>query len=235
MGALAIADLTPMGGEPRVLDLKISERLGFWRDLDIRKIIKRNDVELSRYGVLATVAKTSGEKGGRPTTEYYLNEAQALLICMKSDTEKAADVREQIIKVFMAYRRGEFVQAGLAPAPVDQTVVVLQRLEARLEALEAAGKRLVKLYAEPLEEAMALSHAVDLWYGSRRLAKPKFWHDFEVRGIVLATYRQMTIDQARGVITDKCGASRTPSRTAIGRFWQRLDRLRNDTPSLRMH
>jgi hypothetical protein len=46
---------------------------------------------LERYGtVCATMAQTLPQ-GGRPSIEYYLNEAQALIICMKSD--RAADVR----------------------------------------------------------------------------------------------------------------------------------------------
>lgn len=235
MGCLAISDLTPMGGEPRVSDRRLSEILGFEREDYVRRLIVRHITEIKSWGVLHQTDGKPSVQGGRPTQTYWLNEGQAILICIFSRTDKAAEVRYQIITVYMAYRRGELVQEANMPAPVDQTVVTLQRLEKRLEALEAAGKRLVKLYAEPLEEAMALSHAVELWSGHKSQRHANFWHDLEVRGMVLATYRQMTVDQARAMILERCGADRTPSRSSLHRFWQQLDRLRNQTPSLRMH
>lgn len=50
---------------------------------------------------------TTTEKVGcvmRPVKTYYLNEAQALLLCMFSRTAKAAQVRKELIDVYMAYR-----------------------------------------------------------------------------------------------------------------------------------
>lgn len=45
----------------------------------VEPLIERNMAELLRFGVCATVAQTSGPKGGRPGKEYWLNEEQALL------------------------------------------------------------------------------------------------------------------------------------------------------------
>jgi hypothetical protein len=105
--SLAITDLSIVNNEPRMLDLRLAEALGFGQSRDIRKLVDRNVSELESHGrVCATVAQTSG-KGGRPTSEYWLNEAQALLIAMFSRTEKAAEVRHQIIQVFMAWRKQE--------------------------------------------------------------------------------------------------------------------------------
>ncbi|WP_085090269.1 hypothetical protein [Azospirillum oryzae] len=39
-------------------------------------------------------------------TIYWLNEGQVLVICMLSRTPQAAQVRKEVIEVFMAYRRG---------------------------------------------------------------------------------------------------------------------------------
>ncbi len=39
---------------------------------------------LEEFGVLHTIRETSGRLGGRPATEYLLNEEQAIYICMKS-------------------------------------------------------------------------------------------------------------------------------------------------------
>jgi len=52
-------------------------------------------------------------KRGRPGTAYYLNEEQALLLCIKADTNNAMLVREQVIRTFMAVRRGQ------PPAPIN--------------------------------------------------------------------------------------------------------------------
>jgi hypothetical protein len=96
-------------GEPRVVDLEIAERLGFERPRAIRQLIERNRAVLERHGSLPhRVAMIEVGKGAqREVAEFWLNEAQALLLCTKSDTAKAADVTEEIIKVFVAWRHGE--------------------------------------------------------------------------------------------------------------------------------
>ena len=46
-----------------------------------------------------------------------LNEAQALLVCVLSRTQKAKEVRAALIYIFMAWRRGDFQPtAALDPA-----------------------------------------------------------------------------------------------------------------------
>lgn len=109
--------LTPIEGGPRVHDLSLAERLEFSQALDIRKLIKRNEAKLLNFGVLATVAKTSGELGGRPTAEYFLNQKQAIFICMKSETDKAFDVQVEIVRVFDAYLSGEMKFDSALPVP----------------------------------------------------------------------------------------------------------------------
>jgi len=98
--------LQPINGEPRIRDLDLAERLGFELPYDIRKIIKRNMDNLLKFGVVATVAKTSGEQGGRPSVEYSLNRQQAIFLCMKSETDNAVDVQVEVVKIFDAYQSG---------------------------------------------------------------------------------------------------------------------------------
>lgn len=228
MGALAISDLTPMAGEPTVSDLKLAGALGFGRATSIRVSIQRHRAELLNFGPLRQTDANPGPQGGRPTTEFHLNEAQALLVCMFARTEKAAAVRKQVIDVFLAWRRGEL-------ASPDATVAVLRRIEARLGALESAGLRLDAVAQEPRGVALALTYAVDIWAGQVRTTRPKFWADVEVRGLVMTTHRQMTVDRARAVIVERCGEERAPSRTSLHRFWMRLDKMKSANPSLRMH
>lgn len=112
--------LTEIEGEPRARDLDIAERLGFERPRTIRQLIERNRAELDGFGVCCAVQQTSGVKGGRPATEFWLNEEQALLIATVSDAPKAPAVRAMLIKTFVAWRRGH-----LAKSEFDNTVTEL--------------------------------------------------------------------------------------------------------------
>ena len=61
---------------PRIRDLDLADKLGYERPHDIRELIRRFD---SLLGVIRTVRKTSGERGGRPGVEFWLTEEQATL------------------------------------------------------------------------------------------------------------------------------------------------------------
>lgn len=93
--------------EPRILDTDLAAALGMSRPRDIRgNLIGPNRPELERHGILREMNANSGKRG-RPVTAFYLNEQQALLITLFSRTEKAEDIRELVINVFMAWRRGQ--------------------------------------------------------------------------------------------------------------------------------
>lgn len=104
---LTVSNITLFQGEPRILDLTLAARLGMAQPRHIRELIDRNNAELQAHGGLSYDTTNPGARGGRPGTAYYLNEPQALLVCMFSRTPKAAIVRKALIEVFMAYRRGE--------------------------------------------------------------------------------------------------------------------------------
>ncbi|WP_052817055.1 hypothetical protein [Agrobacterium sp. SUL3] len=105
--AIADIELSVIKNEPRARDLDIAKRLGFSKPTNIRNLIKRNLVELERFGICFTAKQNHKGGRGRPTDEYWLNEEQSLLIAVLSDTENAADVRYMLIKVFVAFRRGQ--------------------------------------------------------------------------------------------------------------------------------
>lgn len=121
-------------GEPRVHDLVIAERLGFEQAYDIRKLIKRHNAKLLKFGVLATVAKTSGGLGGRPTAEFYLNQRQAIFICMKSETEQAFDVQAEIVRVFDAHLKSE---AQVKPAELTREQILVMALDSERGRIKA--------------------------------------------------------------------------------------------------
>lgn len=107
--------LTTLNGEPRVYDLDLAEKLGFDRPRDIRKLIKRNEAKLETFGGCATVARVIE---GNPTAEFYLNQKQAVFVCMKSETDRAFDVQVEIVRVFDAYLNGDLgTPATIASQP----------------------------------------------------------------------------------------------------------------------
>lgn len=66
-------------GEMRIRDLELAERLEFARPRAIRQIIKRNEAKLLNLGPCHTVKRVVE---GNETLEYWLNQKQAIFICM---------------------------------------------------------------------------------------------------------------------------------------------------------
>ena len=89
------------------MDLTVAERLGFTRPRSIRRLIERNRAELESYGPIATRRSAYHKE---LFDEFWLNESQALLVCLLSRTDKAAEVRHALIGVFTAWRRGKLAR-----------------------------------------------------------------------------------------------------------------------------
>lgn len=98
--------LVDVNGEPRIRDIELGERLGFERPRKIRDLIKANEAKLLKFGVCPAAGQTSGPLGGRPAQEYFLNQKQAIFICMKSETDKAFEVQADIVRVYDAHVQG---------------------------------------------------------------------------------------------------------------------------------
>lgn len=225
MQALALSDLRAVAGqEPRIHDLRLAEALGFQRPRAIRQVLVRNASELARYGEVSATIVATGPRGGRPSTEYWLNEGQALLICMFSETARAADVRQQLIEVFMAWRRGQ-----LPPAPRPDQPDAFTAMAERLSAIEAAIGFRARNGASSLAESV--TH-LPVWGNGRR---PKFWADTEVRNFLTEKHR---LDTMANVLTEAAalfGWDRLPSMSSLGRYWQLLDRVRGSAAPGKLH
>ncbi|KZC97216.1 hypothetical protein [Thalassospira xiamenensis] len=93
--------------EPRIRDERLGECLGMARPRDIRKLIERNTAELEGFGPLRHrgAMVEIGSRATREVKEYWLNEEQALLICMFARTSRAQAVRREVITVFTAWRQ----------------------------------------------------------------------------------------------------------------------------------
>ena len=82
-----------------MLDTDLAQALGMKRVNIIRtNVIEGNREELESFGGLSAKSTNSGPRGGRPGTAYYLNEAQALLVCTLSRTPIAKQVRAELIR-----------------------------------------------------------------------------------------------------------------------------------------
>ncbi|MEA3197564.1 MAG: hypothetical protein QOF32_1616 [Gammaproteobacteria bacterium] len=117
-------------GDPRLPDLVLARRLGFEKLHNIRKLIERNRAELESYGPLAagpTNILRDGEKSrrrGRPGTAYQLNEGQSLILCALSRTPAAAQIRREIVLVFMAWRQGRTPATAIVRHLADHAEVL---------------------------------------------------------------------------------------------------------------
>jgi hypothetical protein len=213
---LSVRDLSVIAGEPRVRDVDLGARLGMAQPLNIRPLIRKNRAELERYGRFHAARESiqMGPRGRRDVEVFHLNEGQALLMVMFSRTERAADVRQELIEVFMAWRRG----ALTPPQGADAFDASRQRAEtvaATLAALTQAAPEVAQLTYLPL------------WSSGRR---PSFWADIEVRALLTRLHRQVTVEQARALCAERHGKHRTPSRSALYRYWLALDGARGLPP-----
>jgi hypothetical protein len=94
-----------IAGEPRIRDVELGQKLGYSRPSKIREIIKSYSKILNGISRLPTVGNRP-EGGGREVHEFFLNQKQAIFICMKSETATAVDVQIDITRVYDAHLRG---------------------------------------------------------------------------------------------------------------------------------
>lgn len=111
---------------------------------DIKELITRNHDEISSYGIIPYGTVKTGKRG-RPAVCWYLNEEQALLVCILSKTENAALVRKQVIDTFMAHRRGQLVQ----PPAISTGILEEQAAELKVQNASAVGNA---AYEHPLHK-----------------------------------------------------------------------------------
>ena len=216
MGALVLNDLKVMGEQvPRIQDLKVAEALGFERPRKIRELIERNRAEFEAMGSMFEVQQRHDGGRGRPTTEYWLNEEQALLAATFSNARRAPEVRGMLIKVFVAWRRGELpAQPASYPVP-DAFSVMAERLSRPETMLGYRGKH------EASEIAASVTY-LPIWSNGRR---PRWWGDSEVRAHLTAAHRQTTLAECLSTCIERFGRDRAPSLSSLHRYWQKLDEV----------
>jgi hypothetical protein len=125
--------------EPRILDTDLAARLNYRQPVKIRDTIKRASEELARYGVLKSISKPSGARGGGPIDEYYLNEGQAIRLVTLENSFETPTICEAINKAFSDHRRSQV--SALDPTP--DVAAILSILRQMAETLALLTKHMV--------------------------------------------------------------------------------------------
>jgi DNA polymerase len=123
-----------VAGEESVRDIVLSERLGYSKPADIRKLIGRHIASLEAMGTLRHhgVMIEGGNGAKRKAKEYSLNRAQAAFIISKARTPEAANLAIVIAEVFALHSQGKL-------APIDEAAAAeLEAIVARSKARDAA-------------------------------------------------------------------------------------------------
>lgn len=157
--------LQDINGEPRVYDIDLGQALGFDRPRNLRKLIARNIDALRVFGNIVSFdghnefaprganGDISSHKVGRiADKEHFLNRDQCLYLCAKAQTEKAALVTVEMVRVFSNYLDG-----ALPPrTPIDN---IGFEAESWLAIIREARMTLGRSAAKSIWESSALPQA----------------------------------------------------------------------------
>ena len=100
--------VSEMNGEPTVRDTDLADKLGYERPRAIRQLIK-NMINNGSFGVATPhgdLERTS-KFSPKESEVFYLNQKQALKVISKSETKIADAIMDEVIDVFLAYRKGQ--------------------------------------------------------------------------------------------------------------------------------
>lgn len=220
MTRLTRDDLSVIDGNALVSESRLATALGISHIHKVREIYRRHKDELLSYGPILTQSEEKVGKG-RPKLTYLFNEEQALLICMFSRTEKAAEARRNLIEVFQAVRRGDlYTLEAMRQHRPDPFKVQAEHATQYLT--------LARNLAEADEFVREVTH-LPIWPSKRR---PAWWHDIEVRDFLTVAHRQMSTIEAEKQGTAFFGA-RCPRKSTIGEYWLRLDQAKTGVPHVK--
>lgn len=135
-------DLCSRGGTDWwVRDVELAERAGLAKPTDIRRTIKAcideglirpainvargaRDVDSAEFIATDILVPIASEKGGhRTATEYLLNRKAAVLVAMRLRTEKAAELVDAIVTVFLRVVDGSLAGEELRALREDRAAI----------------------------------------------------------------------------------------------------------------
>jgi hypothetical protein len=235
MSALALSDLREIDGEACVQDLRLAEALGYARPATIRDLIKSITPDLLRFGIIRAARIIRGKGAGRPATEYYLNRKQVIWLIAKSEAALAKDALEQVVEVFDSWlQRGlSAFEARSVHSQIDPQAAAIRREVDRMEAITARMEASLSVMVSVKNAALAME-AGDALPGARYLnarigmsfcggGNSRFRRDEELVAFVMSLHRKVKMSAIHAAIIEKFGTDDVPSRSALGRFLQKLD------------
>ncbi len=205
-----------------VRDLDLAERAEIGQPRDIRVTIKGaikdglitagsdRDNNSPCFRVIPTIVEF-GKGGQREVSEYYLNEAAALLIVMRLRTPKAVELTKLVVRVFLAAVRGE-----LPAAPATLGAAELCLMASMISSMVDTIKDLKASIARLELGSGVITYEQDLWI------KGEVEHLSEVR--VLLGYNgsirsaMTTLNQRVNSAAEWGGAGTRRSRMPADRF-----------------
>lgn len=98
---LTTDDLRIIEGSARLADLRLARALAIGRLTDIRKLIHRRRADLAAYGGLV---RTPAVGKRTVDAEYWLNEQQALVVCVLANSAQSPAVHRDLIDIFAQHR-----------------------------------------------------------------------------------------------------------------------------------
>lgn len=183
-------------GEPMIEDEELGRRLGYDDPRKVRELIGRifNDSEIMR------TVRQNGERG-RPARVGLLNRRQVIRVCMRSETEVADRVQDEVAEVFLAVLDGRHT-----PQVHDVAAIAI-----------AVARELLPVMHTMLQQAQANMETI----GSRR-AK-------QLKGRILALSRLSVSWRSKhrdisNNLRERCGAPLSGAWDRLpARFWPELD------------
>jgi len=111
--------------EPRMRDVDLGARLGYTNPKDIRKLARDHEraENINPFHVRATVARTGA--AARTEDEMWFNEADALWLASQSKTPVAVAITKEMIRVYIAARKGLLPQQQAQTFDVEAFVTQL--------------------------------------------------------------------------------------------------------------
>ena len=174
-----------------------------------------------------------GLEGGRVVHREVtiISESGVYHAIFKSRRAEAAAFRKWVTsEVLPSIRVNGYYNHNRGDLPANDADHRWAMLDKRLDQLE----RLITSQAmvESPEFAKAATYAPPVFRlinGNGKLRGQRYspyWRDHEVRALMIALHRQMTLSDAVEEIAAVVGHDRAPSRTALQRIWKQLDKAR---------
>lgn len=202
-GAIVRVDRTEMlrgwpvvfvDGEPLIEDVELGRRLGYDDPRKIRELIGRIFCD-------SALVRTVRTSGGRPATVCLLNRHQALKVCLRSETEAAERIQDEVMAVFFAAMDGRLARPANDIAPIVRAVAqeLLPVLHAMMQQAQANSETIGPRRARQLlARIRAVSRRYRPWRSKHR--------------------------EIQNVLRERCGAPISGAWERLpARYWPELD------------